>query len=205
MLDRYLRPLIDPPLNRLAWAVADTGVSANRVTLLGLGVGLGAVVAMGLGHNALALWLLLGNRLLDGLDGAVARLRGPTEFGGYLDIVSDFAIWALLPLSFAVADPSVSFAAALLLASFMATGTTFLAHAILAAKAGTESKVNGPKSFYHLTGLTEGSETILLFVIVLTWPETFVVAAPIFATLAFITALSRALQTWKQFGKQFGR
>ena len=46
---------------------------------------------------AAALIFLLLNRLADGLDGAVARQTAPSALGAYIDIVSDFLLWALLP------------------------------------------------------------------------------------------------------------
>ena len=44
-----------------------------------------------------ALATLLLNRMCDGLDGVVARLTQPTDFGGYLDIVCDFLFYAFVP------------------------------------------------------------------------------------------------------------
>lgn len=199
MIDRFIRPLIDPPLNAMARALSSSGLKANQVTLAGLGVGLGSVVAVCLDAMGAALILLLLNRLADGLDGALARLKGPTEFGGYLDIVSDFALWALLPIGFALLDPANALAAAVLLASFIGTGTTFLAHAILAAKAGEESIARGKKSFFHLGGLTEGAETIAFFALVMVWPGLFIPAAFIFAAMAAITALMRVLETHRLY------
>lgn len=206
MLDRYARKLIDPPLNVLGPMVARSGVSANALTLWGLGIGVGAAVAVALSAFYLALFLLLANRFLDGLDGAVARATtsatraGPAEFGGYLDIVSDFFFWALLPLGFAVADPANALPAAVLLASFVATGTTFLAYAILAEKGGEKTTARGEKSFFHLGGLTEGTETIGFFVIVLVWPSLFPVLALLFAGLAAITAVTRVYEAWRIYG-----
>ena len=201
LLDRYARKLIDPPLNVLGPMVARAGVSANTLTLVGLALGVGAAVAVALSAFYLALFLLLANRFLDGLDGAVARSSGPTMFGGYLDIVSDFFFWALLPLGFAVADPVNALPAAVLLASFVATGTTFLAYAILAEKGGEKTTARGEKSFFHLGGLTEGTETIGFFVIVLMWPSLFPVLAFLFAGLAAITAVTRVYEAWRIYGR----
>lgn len=204
MLDAAMRKVIDPPLKRLGSVVARTGVTANALTLAGLAIGVFAALAIALSAFGLALVALLFNRLLDGLDGAVARAdtgtSGPTVFGGYLDIVADFLLWAMLPLGFAITDPQNTLAATVLLASFIASGTTFLAHAILAAKAGEETEARGTKSFFHLGGLTEGTETIIFFVLVLLWPGAFVPLAFIFATLATLTAIGRVLETRRAFG-----
>lgn len=200
MLDAAARKIIDPPLSWIGERVAPSGLSANAVTLTGLVIGVGAAVAIACHAFGPGLLLLLLNRFLDGLDGAIARAGTPTAFGGYLDIVADFVLWALLPLGFAVADPQNAFPAAVLLASFIASGTTFLAHAILAAKTGEESEARGKKSFFHLGGLTEGTETIAFFVIVLVWPSVFPVAAFVFATMVTTTAIFRGLETRRTFG-----
>ncbi|HEY6963674.1 MAG TPA: CDP-alcohol phosphatidyltransferase family protein, partial [Erythrobacter sp.] len=91
MLDARIRPLIDPPLNRIGAALARTGVTANALTFTGLALGLAGAAAIALGHIGWGLALIIANRLADGLDGAVARAKGPSDLGGYFDIVADFA------------------------------------------------------------------------------------------------------------------
>ena len=67
-----------------------------------------------------------------------------------------------MPPAFALANPAANaLAAAFLIFSFMGTGSSFLAYAIMAAKRGVSSELRGQKSLYYLGGLTEGTETIL--------------------------------------------
>ncbi len=200
MLDSRLRPLIDPPLNWLAERVAHLGVSANTVTLLGFVFGLAGCVAVAGQSYLLAILLLAINRLADGLDGAIARRRGMTEFGGYLDIVCDFIVYNALVVGFALAQPEAVVPALFLMLSFAGTGTTFLAYAILAAKRGEMNERQGRKSFYYLGGLAEGTETILFFTLCLVFPSAFAVLAWIFAGICLLTTLGRALMTWRAFG-----
>ena len=108
MLDALARKMIDPPLNRVGAELARLGVSADAVTLLGLVPGAVAVWAITQGYFTAALILILLNRLADGLDGAVARHSRLTDFGGYLDIVSDFVFYAAVPMGFAIADPAAN-------------------------------------------------------------------------------------------------
>lgn len=54
-----------------------------------------------------------------------------------------------------------------------------------------ESPVYHHKSLYYLGGLTEGSETIALFVLMCLWPAAFVPLAYGFALLCAITTLTR--------------
>ena len=61
-------------------------------------------------------------------------------------------------------------AAAVLLAAFIVTGTSFLAFAVMAEKRGLKSTAYPSKSFYYLGGLTEGTETIACFLAMCLWP-----------------------------------
>ncbi len=201
MLDAHLRPLIDPPLKRLAKRLVAVGASADAVTLVGFGLGIAGCVAAAFGSYWLAMLLLGLNRLADGLDGAVARVKGGSEFGGYLDIVCDFIIYNALVVAFAINQPDARLAALFLLLSFAGTGTTFLAYAILAAKRGEMHDRQGEKSFYYLGGLTEGTETIVFFTLCLVFPSLFALLAWIFAGLCALTTLGRALMAWRAFGR----
>lgn len=197
MLDPTLRPLIDPPLQRLAHRLR---WHADAVTLGGFALGLAAALALALDQGLIALALFLLNRLADGLDGALARLNGPTDRGGLLDIVLDFSVYALLAFAFAWRDPAAAgLPAAFLLAAFMATASSFLAYAIIAAKRGQVTEKRGRKSFYHLGGLTEGTETILFFALCLALPGWFPVLAWIFGAMCWLTAVGRVFSGWRDF------
>lgn len=194
MLDSFFRPLIDPPLQRAGRLLARTGLSADTVTLLGLAAGLAAAVAIAGSRFGVALALVGVSRVLDGLDGAVARVRGATDRGGYLDIVCDFAFYASVPLAFAWLDPARNaLPAAALLAAFTLTCASFLAYATLAAKRGMETRAQGEKSFFYSFGLMEGSETIAFFVAMMLWPARFATLAWVFAGLCLITVLQRSM------------
>ncbi|HKZ74333.1 MAG TPA: CDP-alcohol phosphatidyltransferase family protein, partial [Steroidobacteraceae bacterium] len=127
MLDGVMRRLIDPPLNRMARIVARTRVSANALTVAAVPFAIGAAVAIAAQRYGLALVLMAVNRVLDGLDGAMARIRGSTDFGGYLDIVCDFIFYAAIPVGFGFAAARNLQPALVLLAAFIGAGTSFLA------------------------------------------------------------------------------
>ena len=146
MFDAKLRPLIDPPLNAAGRALSGLGVSANALTFAGLAIGLGGAVAIAHGHLWLGLALIIANRLADGLDGAVARMRGPTALGGYFDIVADFAFYVSIPLAFGVLSADNTLPALVLVASFVLTGVSFLAFAVTAAEQGAQTERHGKKA-----------------------------------------------------------
>jgi len=200
MFDSHLRPLIERALHKSAVTLAARGLTANFLTGLGFGASMIAAICVASGAFPLALAFGFASRLLDGLDGMVARLRGPTLLGGYLDILADFAFYAALPLAFVVFDPARNgIAGAALLASFFINATSFLGFAILAEKQGQETSVNGEKSHYHATGLIEGSETIAFFTLCLIWPGLFAPLGLGFAGLATLTVLLRVYTAGKLF------
>ncbi|MEQ8709657.1 MAG: CDP-alcohol phosphatidyltransferase family protein [Rhodospirillales bacterium] len=200
MLDARIRPLIDRPLTIAAEALVARKISADTVTLTGFAIGIAAVPAIAAGLYPLALVLILINRLTDGLDGAVARLTAKTDLGGYLDIVCDFIFYSAVIFGFALASPDNSLPAAFLIFSFMGTGASFLTFAIMAEKRGITTDIRGSKSLYYLGGLTEGTETIALFVAICLWPEHFAALAWTFGVLCWVTTLSRVIAAWRTFG-----
>ncbi len=192
MFDAAARRLIDPSLNRMGRAIAGTGISANTVTLVGLGLGLVGAMLIAMGQPMLALLPILANRLADGLDGAVARATQRTDFGGYLDIAADFLFYGAIPMGFVWADPGLNGAAgAFLLTSFYFNGASFLGYAIIAEKRGLQTQAQGLKSLYFSNGLLEGTETILFFVAICLWADWFPTLAWAFGGLCFATGTLR--------------
>ncbi|MGE6107617.1 CDP-alcohol phosphatidyltransferase family protein [Aeromonas sobria] len=192
MLDRYAIVLIRRPLNALARPLARLGISANQISIGGFVIGMLSLPLLALGQFEAALLCIVLNRIMDGLDGAIARLQGITDCGGFLDITLDFIFYAAVVLGFALADPANhALAAATLLFAFMGTGSSFLAFAIMAGKRGIANPVYHHKSLYYLGGLTEGSETIGVFVLMCLWPHWFAPLAYGFAALCLVTVLTR--------------
>jgi phosphatidylglycerophosphate synthase len=198
MLDARLRRLIDPPLERLSRPLAGVGVSANGASWIGFALGLCAMAAIARQAYGPGLGLLLLNRLFDGLDGAIARQRGLSDLGGFFDIVLDFIIYSGIPFAFALADPPANgLPAAFLVFSFVGTGTSFLAFAIMAAKRGFSTELRGRKSLYYLGGLTEGTETVGAFVLACLFPGFFPLIAWIFGGLCWLTTATRIAVAWQ--------
>lgn len=195
MFDRAVRRRVDPFLNRLAIRAKQRGIGADQVTWAGFTIGLGCMAAVATGSYGIGLILLLINRLFDGLDGAVARATVPTARGAYLDIVLDFLFYAGFVFAFAVAQPADAVAAAFLIFSFVGTGSSFLAYAVIAAQRGWQVDGESKKGFAHLGGLAEGTETILVFAVMLIWPDSFVVLAWIFGALCWVTTVTRVATT----------
>jgi phosphatidylglycerophosphate synthase len=191
VFDARIRRWIDPALDRLGAGLARLGLGANAVTVGGFLFGCGAWAALAFREYHLALALIAANRVADGLDGAIARRLGPTELGGYLDILLDFLFYAGVPFFFAVGQPEFALPAAFLVFGFVGTGSSFLAFAAVAAKKGITTEARGRKAIYYLGGLTEGAETIGLFVLICMFPDYFAWFAWVFGGLCWVTTATR--------------
>ena len=193
MLDKYITPVINPLLHPIVSLLDKRQVTADQLTLVGFAIGMLALPLLALSLWYLALTAIILNRVFDGLDGALARHQNnSTSAGGYLDICLDFLFYAAIPLGFALANPEQNaLAAAVLLAVFIGTGSSFLAFAIPAEKFNLDKPQFAYKSFYYLNGLTEGTETILIFVAFCLWPQYFAELAYTFAFFAAITVVTR--------------
>jgi phosphatidylglycerophosphate synthase len=201
MFDGIVRRQIDPLINAVSRKLAEAGVTANAVTLTGCALGLAAGVSIAFHHFLAAAALTAISRLCDGLDGGVAKIRGKTDFGGYLDIVLDFVFYGAIPVGFVFADPAQNAVpAAVLLFVFYINGASFLAYAIMAEKRKMQSTVRGEKSLFYTTGFVEATETIVVFILACFRPDWFPLLAWIFAAACAVTALSRIAQAWREFG-----
>ena len=200
MLDRLATQLLNPPVTAIATVLVRAGVGANSITVVGFLIGMLAAVLIASGAYIAGATALFSSRICDALDGAVARQTQTTDAGGFLDITLDFLFYAAIPLAFAVADPAANaLAAAMLLAAFVGTGSSFLAFAVIAAKRQLTSVEYPNKSFYFLGGLTEATETLAFFGAMCLWPQHFAVLAYVFASLCAITIATRIFWGWRAF------
>jgi len=202
MFDRAALKLAKPALAHMAGYAAARRITPDQVSLAGLGLGLLSALLVALGAPVLALLPMAASRIADGLDGELARNSGAqSDRGAFVDIAFDFIFYASIPLAFAVHDPARNaLAGAFLLAAFVTTGTSFLAYASLAAKRGETSAAYPTKGIYYLGGLTEGSETIGLFIICCLWPSWFPALAGIFGLMCLVTTGTRLKAGWERFG-----
>lgn len=121
------------------------------------------------GNMALSFWLL--NRFLDCLDGSVARARNSaTQLGGFLDLLSDFIVYSLLPIAIGHGQSHSMtvdwMAIALLEASFHVNNFVLFYVAAVAA----DKKDGELTSVTMKPALIEGFESGVLFTVMLIWP-----------------------------------
>jgi len=198
MLDSVVLKLINKPLTFIAERLKKRGITKDRVTIAGFAAGIAAIPFICFHAYGVALFLIIINRISDGVDGALARLTRPTDSGGFLDITLDFIFYSGIVFAFALADPeNNALSSCFLIFSFMGTGSSFLAFSVMAEKNGIKSLEYPNKSLYYLGGLTEGTETILFFILFCLLPDYFSGLAILFSILCWITTCTRIVTGYK--------
>ena len=200
MFDRYIYRAIGPSCSALARPLARLGVRADFITIAAFLIGMAALPLLAFGRYGWALVVIVLNRLLDGIDGALARLTTATDRGAFLDISLDFLFYASVTLGFAIFDPQANaLAASCLLFSFVGTGSTFLAHSLIAERRGVTAPHFRNKGIVYLSGVAEGFETIVFFVAMCLWPAHFAILAYVFALVCGLTVVARLVAGWRVF------
>ena len=202
MIDPLLNKLLRPPLVLFAKPFIHLGISANQVTIVGFLLGMLAVPAIIAEHFTVALVLIVINRMCDGLDGAIARQTQTSDAGGFLDISLDFIFYSAIVFAFVVSHPEQNaLAGSLLMLSFTATGSCFLAFAIMASKHNIDNPQYPNKSLHYMGGLAEGFETIVVLCLFCLFPEHFVPIALVYAAACCITAAVRIVTGYQTLNR----
>lgn len=194
MLDERLRPAKDRVLAPLTTGlVAPVPPLALSSAALAAAIGTAVAAWRGLAVVAVVLWLV--SRLVDGLDGAVARHQGTaSDRGGLVDIVADTIGYALIPIGIAAAlDTRAAWiTVAVLLATFYvnAVSWTYLA-ALLEKRARGATATGAPTSTVMPRGFVEGTETIVFFTVALAWPGGAVGVLAVMAAAVIVTIVER--------------
>lgn len=198
MRDGVLRQQKD----RLLMPVASQAFGAihpNAVSLLALAVGLLSAVAVVQQAFGLGLFLWLLNRVLDGLDGVVARAHHKqSDFGGYLDLFLDFIIYLAVPIAFVVALPTMAnlWGLSTLLCSYVLNSISWTTLAALLEKRRLHT-VNRLTSMEMPTGLIEGAETIVFYIAFYLFTGYLAALFSLMAVLVVITAGQRLVWAYR--------
>jgi phosphatidylglycerophosphate synthase len=200
MLDRVLRAWKDRLLAPIA-RMLGSSLPPNVVSLVGLIAGLGSAAAV-LGHQwgwALTLWLV--NRTLDGLDGALARMyRRETPFGGYVDIVADYLVYAAIPAAIVVADGTWRLAVGglALLAAFYVNTASWLYLAALLEQRHDGARARGEATSITMPpGLIAGAETVVFYALFLALPSRQLLLFVVMAMMVAVNVVIRLAWAWR--------
>jgi phosphatidylglycerophosphate synthase len=197
---RRAKDLLGRPL-----AARMRGVSPNLVSLIAFAVGIltTALAVRGMYLWALAAWFL--SRTVDGLDGLLARTHGKqSDFGGYLDVILDFIVYAAVPIGIVLSAPSPEryLALTFMLATFYVNGASWMYLAAILEKRGNRF-VGDPAAPSAMTsvimpsGLVGATETILAYCAFLLWANHMALLFTIFGTMVAFTTLQRLVWAWR--------
>ncbi|MCB0154482.1 MAG: CDP-alcohol phosphatidyltransferase family protein [Anaerolineae bacterium] len=193
MLDILLRETKDWFLMPLAGRLRP--IHPIPITFIGLAFGLLAgwlIFQQQYGWGLVAWWL---NRLFDGLDGTVARVtHKQSDLGGYLDILFDFVVYALIPISLVLSAPSPAtyLALTLLLAMFYINAASWMYLSALLEKRAQGAKARGERTSVTMpAGLIGGAETIIFFSLFILLPQQIIYLFSLMAILVVFTMAQR--------------
>ena len=203
MFDKQLQIILQKPLKYISKKLIQY-ISANKISLVGFLFGILMCISIVINLFNLSIVFLILNRLLDGIDGSLARLSHPTPLGSFIDIVFDFLIYSGFVLSFGIFNENNLLVCSLLLFSYIGTGTTFLARAAIekkfffyGQKINYDSK-NINKGLFYTSGLVEGTETIIFMLLCLFAPNYFNLFGSLFFFFCLITVVSRIYVCYKE-------
>lgn len=141
-------------------------------SVLGLFAGMAAAIALWQQAYLLGFLFWFLNRLFDALDGAVARISGAqSDFGGYLDIVIDFVVYAAIPVGLALGrmETAVTYSLLFLLCTFYINGASWMYLAAILEKR-SHQHVDRLTSVTMPAGLIGGTETIIFYTAFIFFP-----------------------------------
>ena len=194
MVDHRLRKLKDRILTPLSSLLSR--FSPNAVTTVGFVVGLGSLIPLYYGNNLLAFILWVLNRIIDGLDGLIARnTNTQSDFGGYYDILTDFVLYAMIPGVIALREQSaaLSFMTILLLGVFYVNGASWMYLSGLLEKQKSRGDEEILTSLKMPSGLIEGAETIIFYSLFILFPSLLLYLMGLMALLTAIGIPQRLL------------
>ena len=194
MFDDVLRVLKDRLLAPVArWL--GPGVHPNVVSVAAFLVGVGAAVlaARRAYSGALALWAL--NRVLDGLDGTLARVHArQSDLGGYLDILLDFTVYALVPLALVIGAPARlnALAGLYLVATFFVNAASWMYLAAILERRAQGAAARGELTTVTMPpGLIAGAETVVFYSLFLLFPRHLAPLFTVMGSLVLVNVVQR--------------
>lgn len=204
MLDRRARAVLAGPLARAAAALDRPHVTADRLSLTGLALGLAAAAAAAAAWWPAALVLWLVSRLADGLDGPLARRRRePGEpdggAGGFLDITGDFLAYGAFVIGVGLGAGDSLLPFLLVLLAYYVNGTAFLAFSSIAERTG--HRLDDGRSLSFLGGLAEGAETIAVHALWCVLPFWAAEIAWVWAAVVAVSASQRMVGGYRTLSR----
>lgn len=196
MIDGTLREVKEKLLFPLA---CQTGkyIHPTMITVVSGVFGIGASVAAARQLYSLGLTFWIINRVLDGLDGTVARVHNhQSDLGAYIDIMIDFIVYATIPIGLVIGRPEQlpTIALIVLFAVFYVNTISWsYLSALLERRAQGAATRSEKTSITMPKGLIEGTETIFFYALFFIFPSAIGVLFLIMGALTAVSAGQRIL------------
>mgnify|MGYP001626866295 CR=1 FL=1 len=178
MIDIYMRQIKDAIVRPFLELVKRQKFSPNYITVASGVLGLIGVALSANDSRILAFVFYVLGRIMDGLDGAYARLTEQTsDFGGYFDIIVDFTIYGLIPLGVTAAHPDYTAWVLLVFLEvtfFVNAAGLFFLSALIEKNESAKKAYKDKKEVTTLKmppALIEGTESLILFGFIICLPE----------------------------------
>ena len=206
MIDKWLsKTKLNQTLEKFVRKLLFKRISANQLTIVGFCIGI--LSALSIFFSGQLIWeleliisavvLMLISFFFDTLDGALARLKEPTIFGGILDIFCDRAVEITIIISIVSTNPiALLWPGLFSLASIVLCISMFL---LVGGAVEGENLEGKKKVLYYRHSLMERSETLIfLFLMIVLIPWRYIILW-IFFSLVLITALIRLKDAYSIF------
>ncbi|KAI4114581.1 MAG: hypothetical protein LQ338_007983 [Usnochroma carphineum] len=174
--------MLEDEIEKLA-STSSSGAGEARLTAAAFLAGLMSVYFAAYSYTSMSLVFWFLNRVFDCLDGSLARHRGTaSDLGGFMDLLSDFIIYSLLPIAVALRDSASDkhwLSVAILEATFFINNFVLFYIAAVAEKqnaaAGADGKARARAkeltSVSMKPALIEGAESAAFFTAMLAFPQ----------------------------------
>lgn len=135
------------------------------------------------------------NRLTDGLDGTVARVHDKqSDFGGYIDILADFTVYAAVPIALVMSDPTLNryVALAYLLATYYINAASWMYLSAILEKRQHGAKRNKENTSVTMpVAIIGGLETVLIYPVFLIWNQQMTLWFVLMGSLVMVSVIQR--------------
>ena len=175
MLDSLIRRLSSPLLAGPAQRIASLGIGSDALTTTGFVIGIAALPAITRHAYLLALGLISLSRICDVLGISIARLKGSTRSGIYLERVLELIWTASVPFAFALGQPERALAA------------MFLMLGLVARAAALSEDTRAPSGVLAMgAGLLGKTEIFVAYALACVFPSWFSVIAYALGSACFV-------------------
>ncbi len=201
MFDDWLRRLKDRLFQPVA-PVIGGWVHPNGVTLLAFLLGLVAALLAAQGRTVGSFVAWAACRTLDGLDGSVARAVGrQSDFGGYLDTLTDFVVYAAVPVGVLLGHPSEADwgAGLFLLAVFYVNAASWMYLAAILERRNRGVATTGERTTVTMPpAIVAGAETVIFYSVLLLVPAWATIIFWLMGTLVLLNVGLRLAWAWRR-------